>query len=168
MFDAGHHRQGETQWLSATNSSMLCTRNLVGLMSSTASCHRAKSLSVGSSRGHHIVECFTPCGRRSSTEGSILRPEAERISDKKIIWGCRQTLLSQHRALLCPLSQNTSMRNLSPRCGDRNNKLAVWTTMPNLSTFSYNIFIHECVAKKENCRYKLCKGRYHAASQCRQ
>ena len=159
VFDTGHHLQGEMRWVSATNSPTLCTRNLVGLMSSTASRHRSKSLSVGSSRGHRMVERFTPCGRRSSTEGSIIRPEAERISDKKIIWRCRRTLLSRHSvSRLCPLSQNTSMRNLSPLRGNRNDKSAVCMTMSNLSTFSHSIFIHECVAKKENHRYELCRG----------
>ena len=137
----------------------LCTRNLVGLMSSTVSRHRSKSLSVGSFHGHRMVERFTPCGRRSSMEGSIIRPEAERISDKKIIWRCRWTLLSRHSvSWLCPLSQNTSMGNLSPLRGNRNDKSAVCTTMSNLSTFSHSIFIHECIAKKENRRYELCRG----------
>ena len=119
VFEAKHHCHGKMWWVLATYLPTPWTRSLCGLISSTASRHSAKSLSVGSSRGHLIVEWFTPCVQCWSTVGQLL--DANRMSDRRMICRSRRTLLNPLIvSLLCPRSMNTNMRNLSPCCGNRN------------------------------------------------
>ena len=85
VLDSWHHHHGCIRCVSPMYSPTLWTWRRLGQMSSTASRHSEKSKS-GSSFGHLMDEWDSPTAHRWSTVGSILSPNADNTSERKIVW----------------------------------------------------------------------------------